>query len=123
MDAQCISNTTRVCLKAKEKHFFLLHTGDGEEVARMDGDATGDTVMAGGGERGAPGKLPRDRAGDDCHPQEDIKKAACGQAGSGDHCHCHHVDFLIRIYLQVGKDALIQKIDKLDDTTSRIPED
>ena len=24
MDAQCISNTTRVCLKAKEKHFFLL---------------------------------------------------------------------------------------------------
>ena len=26
MDAQCISNTTRVCLKAKEKHFFLLPT-------------------------------------------------------------------------------------------------
>ena len=25
MDAQCISNTTRVCLKAMEKHFFLLH--------------------------------------------------------------------------------------------------
>ena len=24
MDAQCISNTTRVCLKAMEKHFFLL---------------------------------------------------------------------------------------------------
>ena len=24
MDAQCISNTTRVCLKAKEKRFFLL---------------------------------------------------------------------------------------------------
>ena len=24
MDAQCISNTTRVCLKAWEKHFFLL---------------------------------------------------------------------------------------------------
>ena len=23
MDAQCISNTTRVCLKALEKHFFL----------------------------------------------------------------------------------------------------
>ena len=23
-DAQCISNTTRVCLKALEKHFFLL---------------------------------------------------------------------------------------------------
>ena len=26
MDAQCISNTTRVCLKALEKHFFLLET-------------------------------------------------------------------------------------------------
>ena len=24
MDAQCISNTTRVCAKALEKHFFLL---------------------------------------------------------------------------------------------------
>ena len=24
MHAQCISNTTRVCLKAMEKHFFLL---------------------------------------------------------------------------------------------------
>ena len=24
MDAQCISNTTRLCLKAMEKHFFLL---------------------------------------------------------------------------------------------------
>ena len=27
MDAQCISNTTRVCLKAMEKHFFLLSLG------------------------------------------------------------------------------------------------
>ena len=91
----------------------------------MDGDATGDTVMGGGEERGAPGprKLPRDRAGDDRHPHEDIKKAACGQAGSGDHCHCHHVDFLIGSYPRVGKDALIQEIDKLDDTTSRILED
>ena len=98
------------------------HTGDGEEV-RMDGDATGDTVVGGGEERGAPGKLPPDRAGDDRHPQEDIKKVACGQAGSGDHCHCHHVDFLIGSYPRLGKDALIQKIDKLDDTTSRILED
>ena len=62
------------------------HTGDGEEV-RMDGDGTGDTVMRGGEERGAPEKPPRDRVGDDRHPHEDIKKAACGQAGSGDHCH------------------------------------
>ena len=97
------------------------HTGDGE--VRMDGDRTGDTVMSGSKELGAPEKLPRDRAGDDRHPHEDIKKAACGQAGSGHHCHCHHVDFLIGSYPRVGKDALIQKIDKLDDTTSRILED
>ena len=33
------------------------------------------------------------------------------------------MDFLIGSYPRVGKDALIQKIDKLDDTTSRILED
>ena len=98
------------------------HTGDGEEV-RMDGDGIGDTVMGGGEERGAPGKLPRDREGDDRHPHEDIKKAACGQAGSGDNCHCHHVDFVIGSYPRVGKDALNQQTDKLDDTTCRILED
>ena len=101
------------------------HTGDGEEV-RMDGDGTGDTVMAGGKERGAPGKLPRDREGNDRHPHEDIKKAACGQAGSGHHCHCHHVDFLIGSWMPlfgIIKDALIRKMDKLDDTTSRILQD
>ena len=89
----------------------------------MDGDATGDSVMSGGEERGAPGKLPRDPEGDDRHPHKDIKKAAPGQAGSGDYWHCHHVDFPIRSYPRVGKDALIQKIDKLDDTTSEILED
>ena len=97
------------------------HTGDGEEV-RMDGDGTGDTVMGGGEECGAPEKLPGDRVEDDRHPREDIKKAACGQAGSGDLCHCHHLDFLIGSYPRMGKDALNQKIDKLDDTTSRILE-
>ena len=36
---------------------------------------------------------------------------------------CHHVDFVIGSYPRVGKGALIQKIDRLDDTTSRILED
>ena len=98
------------------------HTGVGEEV-RMDGDGIGDTVMGGGEERGAPGKLPRDREGDDRHPHKDIKKAACGQAGSGDYCHCGHLDFLIGSYPRMGRDGLIQKIDKLDETTSRILQD
>ena len=89
----------------------------------MDGDGTGDTVMGGGEECGAPGKLPRDREGDDRHPHEDTKKVACGKDGSADHCHCHHVDFLIGSYPRLGKDALIQNVDKLDDTTSRILED
>ena len=89
----------------------------------MDGDGPGDTVIGGGEERGAPGKLPRDREGDDRHPHDDTKKAACGKAGSGNHCHCHHVDFLSGSYPRVGKDALIQRLDKLDDTTCRILED
>ena len=89
------------------------HAGDTEEV-RMDTDGTGDTLMGGGEERGAPGKLPRDREGNDRNPHEDIKKTACRQAGGGDHCHCHHVDFLIGSYPRLGNDAPIQKIDKLD---------
>ena len=69
------------------------------------------------------GVAATDRAGDDRDPHEDIKKAACGQAGSGDHSHCHHVEFLIRNNPRLRKDALIQKIDKLDDTTSKILEE
>ena len=61
----------------------------------MDGDGTGVTVMGGGQERGTPRKLPRGPERDDSHPHEDIKKAACGKDESGDHCYCHHVDFLI----------------------------
>ena len=44
--------------------------GDGEEDRSMDGDGTGDTLIGGGEERGAPGKPPRnsqDREGDDRH--------------------------------------------------------
>ena len=85
--------------------------------------ATGDTVMGGGEERGAPGELPRDREGDDGHPHEDTKKAPCGQAGSGDHCKSHHVDFLMGSYPRGGQDALIQKTDKLDDKISGILQD
>ena len=99
------------------------HTGDGEEPGGKDGDRTGNTVMGGEEERGAPGKLPRDREGDDRHPDPDSKKAACGKATSGNHCHCHHVDFLIGSYAPVGQDALLPGIDKLDDTTSGTLED
>ena len=70
-----------------------------------------------------PGKLPRDREGNDRHAHHDTKKRACEKAGSGNHCHCHHVDFLIGSYPRVGKDALIWKVDKLDDTTPKIFED
>ena len=89
----------------------------------MDSDVTGDTVMVGGEERGAPGKLPRDPEGDDRHLHDNTKNAAWGKPGSGDHCHCHHLDFLIGSYPRVCKDALIQKLNICDDTTSRIPED
>ena len=65
------------------------HTGDGEEVGRMDADGTRDTGLSRGEERGAPGKLPGDREGDDRHCDQDNKKAACVKAVSGDRCQCH----------------------------------
>ena len=86
----------------------------------MDGDATGDTVMGGGEDQGALGGPPgdgRDREEDGRHPHEDAKEVACGDAAREDHCHCRHVDFLIGSYPRVNKDAIIQRIDKLDDTT------
>ena len=100
--------------------------GDGGDEGRMDGDGTGDTVMGGGEERGAREKLPRDgrnREGDDCHPHGDIKEAACGRARSEGHCHCRHVDFVIGSFFRVRKDALIQRIDKFNDTTSGFLDD
>ena len=95
------------------------------EDRRMDGDGTGDTVMGGGEERGAPGDPPRDsrdNEGDGPHSHEDTQEVACGDTVREDHCHCRHVDFLIGSYPRVGEDALIQ-INKLDDTTSGILED
>ena len=86
----------------------------------MNGNGTGDTVMGGAEERGAAAKRPRDSEGDDRYPHKDTMKAVCGTAGSSDHCHCHHVDFVLRSYPRVGKDALIQKLDRFDDTTSGI---
>ena len=92
----------------------------------MDGEGTGDTMMGGGEERGAPegpSRDSRERDGDGRHPHEDAKEVVCGDGAREDHCHCPHVDFLIGSYPRVGKDALIQRIDKLDDTTGRILED
>ena len=48
---------------------------------------------------------------------------AGGDGAREDHCHCRHVDFLIGSYPRVGKDAIIQRIDKLDDTTGGLPQD
>ena len=48
---------------------------------------------------------------------------ACGGTVREDHCHYGHVDFLIRTHPPVGKDAPIQRIEKVDHTTSGIPED
>ena len=48
---------------------------------------------------------------------------ACLDGAREDHCHCRPVDFLIGSYPRLGKDAIIQRIDKLDDTTGGILED
>ena len=98
----------------------------GAEAGRMDGDGAVNTVKGGGEEREAPGGPPRDgrnREGDVRHPHEDAKEVACGDGAREDRCHCRHVDFLIRSYPRFGKDAIIQRIDKLDDTTGGILED
>ena len=92
----------------------------------MDGDETGDTLIGGERERGAPPGPPqdgRDREGDGRHPHEDIKQVACGDRARDDHCHCRLVDFIIESSPRLGKDAIIQRIEKLDDTTGGILED
>ena len=113
------SATTRV---PRHTEFGMM----GAEAGSMDDDGTGDTVMGGREERGAPGGQPRDgrdREEDGWYPHEDAKEVACGDGAREDHCHCRHVDFLIGSCPRVGKDAIIQRIDKLDDTTVGILED
>ena len=113
-----MSATTRV-----PRHTEFGMTG--AEAGRIDGDTTGDAVMGGGGEGGAPGGPPRDgldREEYGRHPHEDAKEMACGDGAHEDHCHCRHVDFLIGSYPRVGKNAIIQRMDNLDDTTGRILE-
>ena len=92
----------------------------------MYGDGTHDSMMGGGEERGAPGGPPRDsrdRDGDGRHPHKDAKEVVCRDGAREYRCHCRHVDFLIGSYPEMGKDALIQRIDKLDDTSGGILED
>ena len=92
----------------------------GAEGGEMDSDGTSDTVMGGGQERGAPGGPPRDgrnREGDGQHPHKDTKEVASGDEAREEHCNCLHLDFLIGSYPWLQKDAIIQRIDKLDDTT------
>ena len=85
------SATTRV---PRHTEFCMM----GGEAGRMDGDGTGDTVMGGREERGAPGcplRDGQDREEDGRHPHEDAREVACGDGAREDHCHCRHVDFLI----------------------------
>ena len=93
--------------------------GDGEADWGMDSDGTGDTVMDGGEERGAPGDPPSDSREfeeDGGHHHKDNIEVACGQTAREDNCNCRHMHFLIGSYPRVG----IQRIDKLDDATSGI---
>ena len=78
------SATTRV---PRHTEFGMM----GAEAGRMDRDGSGDTVMGGGEERGAPGGPPRDgwdQEGDGQPPHGDAKEVACGDRAREDHCHC-----------------------------------
>ena len=86
----------------------------------------GTASMGGGEERVAPGGPPRegrDREKDGRHPHKNAEEDPCGDGAREDHCHYGHVDFVIESYPWVGKDAIIQRIDRLDGTTGQIPED
>ena len=63
------------------------------------------------------------REEDGRHPDEDAKEVACGDGAREDHCHCRYVDFLIGSYFRVGKGAIIQRMDKFEDTTGGVLED
>ena len=87
----------------------------------MEGDGTDDTGMGGEEVRGALGSPPRDthdRDRDGQHQHEDAKEVVCRDGACEDYCHRRHADFLIGSHPQVGKDARIERIDKLDDTIS-----
>ena len=50
------------------------------------------------------------------------RKWCAGTRHGEDNCRCQHADFLIGSYPRSGKEALIQGINKLEDTISEIPE-
>ena len=55
--------------------------GDAEEEWRIHSNRTGDTLMSGGQELGAPGGVPRDSQQperDGRHPHEDARRVICG---------------------------------------------
>ena len=113
------SPTTRV---PRHTEFGMM----GAEAGRMDGDGTGDTVMGRGEERGDQGGPPRngrEQEGDGRHPSEDAKEVGCGVGVREDHRHCGHVDFLIGSHSRMGKGAILQGSDNLENTSGGILED
>ena len=68
----------------------------------------------------------RDSMGDTPMAEEPEAPGTVGCAGSGRkhvECHCEHVSFLIGKYPKMGMDAIVQHLDRLDNTKDGLEED
>ena len=68
----------------------------------------------------------RDSMGDTPMAEESEAPGTVGCAGSGGkhvECHCEHVSFLIGKYPKMGKDAIVQRLDRLDNAKGGLEED
>ena len=69
---------------------------------------------------------PRDSMGDTPMAEESEAPATAGRAGSGGKhaaCHCEHVSFLMGKYPKMGMDAIVHRLDSLDNAKDGLEED
>ena len=69
---------------------------------------------------------PRDSIGDTPMAEESEAPGTAGRAGSGGRhaeCHCEHVSFLMGKYPKMGMDAIVHRLDRLDNAKDGLEED
>ena len=69
---------------------------------------------------------PRDSMGDTPMAEESEAPGTAGRAGSGGKhaaCHCEHVSFLVGKYPKMGMDAIVDRLDSLDNAKDGLDED
>ena len=69
---------------------------------------------------------PRDSMGDTPMAEESEAPGTAGRAGPGGRhaeCHCRHVSFLMGKYPKMGMDAIVHRLDRLDNAKDGLEED